>query len=381
MPDLIRLVHGNTSGIKRLIREFRVYWFKKESADASVETTTPKGKLDKSMQETDGEVSFLDDSTQENPADAEGKQGKEMPSEQKADEGNKCSISKRQLDIKINAIAVREKRQTLKVCWYVHEAILKEFDLEGLVCNSLLQPEPPVAVESSKELAPTPVVNDQRSIMDFALSREECAKKEALLPKPAENPPKLPQNEQKSLMDFVKSREELAKQGATTPKSENLPKPVLQNMSKDSKKACGQMSIKDFAKSDQVKSKVAKAKVESQPIPMETDDDTDVILIESPSDVSKTSASHTCDEKFVSKANLPCSSNVSSSSNASTCDFTSNKIIPPSPSSVQNAPTTPITPQSAGNQSSSKHHVSERKELLKLQSCFVKLEKFQYNDK
>lgn len=35
MPDLIRLVHGNLAGIKKLVKEFRLYWKHKTSGKQS----------------------------------------------------------------------------------------------------------------------------------------------------------------------------------------------------------------------------------------------------------------------------------------------------------------------------------------------------------
>ncbi|GFO24527.1 chromatin assembly factor 1 subunit a, partial [Plakobranchus ocellatus] len=280
MPDLIRLVHGNTGGIKRLIKEFRVFWLKKEIANNSVEPITPEGKLDKSLQGNDDDVSMLDDSGLENPNESDGKQGDEVAEDKKKDDGLNCSISKRQLDIKINAIAVREKRQGFKICWYVHDSVLKEFDLEGLVCNSLVQPEPLSTVEGGKDTTPTPV-KDQRSIMDFALSKEECAKKEIIAPKDAENSKFKPhQKDQKSITDFALPSEILTKQEA----ADSLP--TSQGTPKNTKKH-GQLSIMDFAKSDQGKSNLSRNFCKSE-IPMETEDQ-DVIIIDSTSDIEMSS--------------------------------------------------------------------------------------------
>lgn len=373
MPDLIRLVHGNTSGIKRLIREFRVFWFKKESANSSDEPSTPKGKLDKSMQETDGEVSFADEPLQESVADGDGKKDEESSVKEKRDEGAKCSISKRQLDIKINAIAVREKRQALKTCWYVHDAILKEFDLEGLVCNSLVQPEPVAVLETTKETAP---VRDQRSIMDFALSKEECAKREALLPKEVENI-RAKKTDQKPLSNMVLPKEELAKQ-AINPKEDKLPRPTLQNTPKDNKKG-GQMSITDFAKTGQAKKSNFKEKEVSKPILMDVDDG-DVIIIESTSDIQKSSASSVC--KKSDNVVIPLStSNNGPSSSTSTCKTIVDQGAVPLLASWSGASTT-TPPQALCNQEgSTRVNLALRKEAFKMNECFVRLQKFKYDDK
>ncbi|GFS10331.1 chromatin assembly factor 1 subunit A [Elysia marginata] len=342
MPDLIQLVHGNTSGIKRLIRDFRVFWFKKESADGPVEPSTPKGKLDKSMQETDGEVSFIDESVHENPVEGEIIQGEETGSDQKTDEGKKCSISKRQLEIKINAIAVREKRQALKICWYVHDAVLKEFGLEGLVCNSLVQPEPVVPAESSKETTPAPV-RDQRSIMDFALSKEECAKREALLPKAVEHSQPKPEHSNQIA--------ESARQEAVDPKVENPMRSGLQSTPKDSKKG-GQMSIMDFAKTGQTKKIMVKDIGQSKPVLMEVDDSEDVMIVENPSDVQTSSSSKVC-KKSTSNVTSLTTSSTASSSNTPICKSTSSQVAAPSTASSGDASIIPAIQLSSTNQADS----------------------------
>ncbi|KAL5003935.1 hypothetical protein ScPMuIL_017391 [Solemya velum] len=117
MSDLVKLVHGSLSGIKKLIKEFRAYWKQKTTGVSIQEQTNTSMEIEEEedeekktkMEETKTEQSFT-----ENDVDD-------------------CSISKRQLEIKIMAIAIREKRHGYKkICWYVHENILKQYNLQNL---------------------------------------------------------------------------------------------------------------------------------------------------------------------------------------------------------------------------------------------------------
>ena len=120
MPDLIRLLHGNVNGIKKLIHEFRVYWQHKSqpSPGASVETgedATPSvGAADHqpaSPQITAGpQAAAADACNSPNPAAGE--------------------ISKRQLELKIASIAQYKKGAVYpRRCWYVRDAVLDEYGL------------------------------------------------------------------------------------------------------------------------------------------------------------------------------------------------------------------------------------------------------------
>lgn len=122
MPDLIRLVHGNPSGLKNLVKEFRMYWKKKTSlgVDEASKTILDSSKLETSM-EVDDKVTVLDTSVSKSSNDC------------KVETQDEFSISKRQLEIKIPSIAVREKRpEHKKICWYVHAEVLKQYNMEDI---------------------------------------------------------------------------------------------------------------------------------------------------------------------------------------------------------------------------------------------------------
>lgn len=86
MPDLIKLVHGNTAGLNKIMSQFRKQWTAKCLGRAV--------------------------------------------SDEEVDE--KSPISKRQLEKRIQNIATKERRSD-RLRWYVHSHILASFGLENLL--------------------------------------------------------------------------------------------------------------------------------------------------------------------------------------------------------------------------------------------------------
>lgn len=165
MPDLIRLVHGNLAGIKKLVKEFRLYW-KHKTSGKQLKTemdSEEKMEVDEQTAKTDikpmGEGDLIDGSDVK-------------PSSETVAEVD-FSISKRQLEIKITSIATREKRDTLKkICWYVNDSVLEQYSLKELPVPSAwefitqprktpVKPKPDEPVNSGRK---TPTV----SITQFA---------------------------------------------------------------------------------------------------------------------------------------------------------------------------------------------------------------------
>lgn len=110
IPDLIRLVHGNPIGIKNLIKEFRMFWKLKANPDAAESNIDVSMEVE--MSSTDAPKSLNESRTEAN---------------------EQFQISKRQLELKIPAIAVREKRPDhKKVCWYVREEVLKQYNIADI---------------------------------------------------------------------------------------------------------------------------------------------------------------------------------------------------------------------------------------------------------
>lgn len=85
MPELIKLIHGNTAGVHKIMSIFRKQWTSKclgrDIADEEVD--------------------------------------------------EKCPISKRQLERKIQNIAIKERR-TDRLRWFVHNHVLEKFGLDSL---------------------------------------------------------------------------------------------------------------------------------------------------------------------------------------------------------------------------------------------------------
>ncbi|KAK7115353.1 chromatin assembly factor 1 subunit A-like [Littorina saxatilis] len=145
MPDLIRLLHGNSLGIKKMVREFRLYW-RQKSSDLS--TSLNESKLEdepetqeKSLMETGvaGKLGEKSSGACTVPGDdagktkQEGSPGKTQNDSVLNEDANDCCVSKRQLEIKIMAIAAREKREgTKRPCWYVKSDVLQQYNMADL---------------------------------------------------------------------------------------------------------------------------------------------------------------------------------------------------------------------------------------------------------
>ena len=141
MPDLIKLLHGNPSGIKKLIKEFRMFWKLKtcpEAATSSEHKDSSSGESqDLSQEDNKQDVAGPDDSGMEvdenNDAPNTPPNDKSDADTSKTDPHGGFAISNRQLDIKIPLIAVREKRSDIKVtCWYVKDEVLKQYGMEDI---------------------------------------------------------------------------------------------------------------------------------------------------------------------------------------------------------------------------------------------------------
>ena len=141
MPDLIKLLHGNPSGIKKLIKEFRMFWKLKtcpEAATSSEHKDTSSGESqDLSQEDNKQDMVGPDDSGMEvdenNDAPNTPPNDKSDADTSKTDPQGGFAISNRQLDIKIPLIAVREKRSDIKVtCWYVKDEVLKQYCMEDI---------------------------------------------------------------------------------------------------------------------------------------------------------------------------------------------------------------------------------------------------------
>ena len=142
MPDLIRLVHGNPVGVKKLIREFRMYWKLKTSGDTA-KTSAPSDKNEsvtddqpKSQEdESESPLNVPNDTSMEVDGNAEAPNTppNDKADSEKTENQHDFAISKTQLEAKIKEIAIRDKRNDDKVpSWYVKDNVLKEYGQENL---------------------------------------------------------------------------------------------------------------------------------------------------------------------------------------------------------------------------------------------------------
>ena len=119
MPDLIKLVHGNTAGLNKIMGQFRKQWTAKCLGRAV----------------TDEEVD------------------------------EKSPISKRQLEKRIQNIATKERRSD-RLRWYVHSHILASFGLENLlVVDAVNYNNSDASTETAK--CPTGLHTNTPSITQF----------------------------------------------------------------------------------------------------------------------------------------------------------------------------------------------------------------------
>ena len=119
MPDLIKLVHGNTAGLNKIMSQFRKQW-----------TAKCLGRV-----VTDEEVD------------------------------EKSPISKRQLEKRIQNIATKERRSD-RLRWYVHSHILASFGLENLlVVDAVNCNNSDASIETAK--FPIGLQTNTPSIMQF----------------------------------------------------------------------------------------------------------------------------------------------------------------------------------------------------------------------
>ncbi|OWF44482.1 Chromatin assembly factor 1 subunit A [Mizuhopecten yessoensis] len=172
MPDLIRLVHGNLAGIKKLIKRFRTFWGQKVSGDQ-----TPSSPAESKMEVDTPEVKVKEGETPIEKRIA-------MDTSEISDDVHTYCISKRQLELKISSIAVREKRATFKkVCWYVHENFQQQYNLTDLPVPNIQETDNETPKPKSEEpTTPTTSLKTPKvSITQFArhMSPSEIAAQHA----------------------------------------------------------------------------------------------------------------------------------------------------------------------------------------------------------
>lgn len=116
MPDLIRHIHNNVSGLAKLVKTFQTHW-----------EGVLQGKVGTNSGSQDPSPEVTSPPARENECD------------------KTCRISKRQLEKKIQQIAVKEVRApSTRNTWYVHESILEKYKID----STQLAPLPPLTPKS-----------------------------------------------------------------------------------------------------------------------------------------------------------------------------------------------------------------------------------------
>ena len=136
MPDLIRLVHRNTAGLAKLVKLFQAHWAAvlcqrappppppppptvATAAAAAANIASPSLPLPSSSLPSARESLSPQLSTTTTPG-----------SRDREPDVNQSRISKRQLEMKIQSIAVKEVRPpATKPTWYVHDSVLESYKI------------------------------------------------------------------------------------------------------------------------------------------------------------------------------------------------------------------------------------------------------------
>ncbi len=126
MPDLVRLLHGNSAGMRNLTKEFREFWRLKTAAPEEAEDTRAHPDGAEPAAAENGETPMEVDPQQQTPDRKKTNLSETTPT-------NGVNISKRQMERKIKSIAVYEKREpNKKACWYVNQPVLEQYGLTEL---------------------------------------------------------------------------------------------------------------------------------------------------------------------------------------------------------------------------------------------------------
>ncbi len=126
MPDLIRFIHKSPIGVMKIIKAFRTHWGAKNLR------TSPNSPIQGSpLSPSRNDVSPITPLPDKSNITPKSTKTPAMFLEYE----NASGISKRQLEKKIQAIAVKELRYPIsKAVWYVHDHIMKQcFDQENFV--------------------------------------------------------------------------------------------------------------------------------------------------------------------------------------------------------------------------------------------------------
>lgn len=149
MPDLIRLMHGSSTGVNRLIKTFRVHWGAKKLQHALSDVGSPSNTHP---------VDLNSENTKSvSPLPIPKTPNFKSPN-QTVEFENASGISKRQLEKKIHEIAIKEPRPpSHKPQWYVHDSILLKYHIDLATITPLIplaSPQTKTVSERAKVVSP-----------------------------------------------------------------------------------------------------------------------------------------------------------------------------------------------------------------------------------
>ena len=143
MPDLIRLVHKNSMGLGRLMKTFREYWGAKVTASGSGD---PVGTRERNTSPSNNSTkATLTENSPFCKPKTPGLTGNGSELE------NASGISKRQLERKIQSMAVKEARPpSHKQLWYVHDSVLQKYGIDGTALSPLQVASPSIVARGGE---------------------------------------------------------------------------------------------------------------------------------------------------------------------------------------------------------------------------------------
>jgi len=149
MPELIRLVHGSAMGVGKLIKTFRMHWGAKLICSSS----------NPGISNSSEPVLETPTSQQSNTTQYESASG----------------ISKRQLEIKIQSMAIKELRPpNNKPVWYVHDPVLKQYNMDPQAITPLVPLVSPLSKSTSEvpKMSPETPCSSGSSVVKRGIKRK-----------------------------------------------------------------------------------------------------------------------------------------------------------------------------------------------------------------
>lgn len=149
MPELIRLVHGSAMGVGKLIKTFRMHWGAKQICSSS-----NPGNSNSSEPVLETPTSQQSNTTQYESA---------------------SGISKRQLEIKIQSMAIKELRPpNNKPVWYVHDPVLKQYNMDPQAITPLVPLVSPLSKSTSEgpKMSPETPCSSGSSVVKRGIKRK-----------------------------------------------------------------------------------------------------------------------------------------------------------------------------------------------------------------